>query len=380
MAYVGEDVDRQILGTRNPQLIADRVRAIFTNAFQPRGLSIAEGSRSEQQRIDEAVADLMAGRRTFEQFRGSVTGIAEGRTPQAPYDPTKPLKPQTEAERLREETQRDNLAIFQQLFQDFDIPGAESLAQWAWGELVAGKSRNEIMLQLHQRPEFLDRFKVIAEQRQAGVTPMTPAEVLEWERSARGIMRAAGMPAGFYDSPDDFTEMMVNGWSVIELRQVVDEGFVRVAYNPEARDYMRDVLGVDGDAALAALYLDAEKALPQLERMTTQVEIGGVGSTFGLDLSLGRAGQLADAGVTRGAMRQGLMRLDGERSLFTETISEGTDLSIEQQGLDSTFGLGEGGAEVIEQRKRERKAAMSGAGGNALLTDRGLVGVGIADS
>ena len=254
--------------------------------------------------------------------------------------------------------------------------GLEDLADWAWEQFLQGAPVEQIMLDIRQRPEYQRRFPGMAALRKRG-RAISEREYIGLERQYAEVFSRAGVPKNFYDTPDDFQKFIEEDKSPAEVQARVFEGFVRVARAaPEVRDWFRRQFGAEGDPALLAVYLDTQRALPVLERMTAQAEIGGAGLRFGFDLSSERAGRIADvAGSDAG--QQGIARLDDVRALFTESVSEQADFTAEREGVDAVFGLGEGGGRKVERRRRERAAAFAGGGG-AEVTGRGVIGLGAA--
>src|SRR5437867_2701415 len=96
----------------------------------------------------------------------------------------------------------DAFASLKDLLDRYGLP---SLTDWAWQQLVGGKSEAEITLSLYDQPAFQQRFPAIAARRASGLNAITPAEYVSYETQARQMFQAAGFPPSFYDQPDDFT-------------------------------------------------------------------------------------------------------------------------------------------------------------------------------
>lgn len=252
--------------------------------------------------------------------------------------------------------------------------GLASLTQWAYDQITSGASQDEILQSLRNTPEYRDRFKAIAQLQQNGYNAMSESEVIAWENQARQIAIQAGLPTGFYDNPDDFANLIGNGLSVNEYQQRVQNGFQAVAQAPqEIRDYFNANFGADGPGALASYFLDKDKSAPLLLQQATAAEIGGLGKGFGFNVDKERALQLAQFNVTQGAAQQAFQQLDTRRGLFQARIGESSNLTAENQGLDSV--LGTGSAVDVKNRLDTRKAAFSGGGG-ASVTHSGISGLG----
>jgi len=247
-----------------------------------------------------------------------------------------------------------------------------------------GMSWDEAQVQLYDTKSkagkiFDKRFPAIRLRQEAGLAPISPEEYVNYERRSKQILTSAGMPPGFYDSNEDFTDLLTKDISLDELNTRVNAGFVAVAQAPQAvRDAFSKFFGPSGDAALASYFLDPAKAMPALEKVVAQAQVGGAASQFGFDLGLDKATQIADTGTTFDSARQAFGGLAELNPVFNESISETTDLTAEREGVDAAFSLDGGGArEAIQKRVDRRKADFSGGGG-AATGQAGVFGLGSA--
>ena len=318
---------------------------------------------------------------SIDRIRQSVQDIADGRTPYTPYSPFAPTQPPDLTGAVSSNPNRiarDAFAQVTDVLQRYGLPS--SLGTWVWDQIVGGRSEAEVMLELRARPEYRERFKAIVRAEELGLPALSPAQVLEYEQQGRAILKRLGAPAGFYDSPDDFVDQIVAGWSPLELQDAATEAMVRVQHAPqEVRNFYEQWYGVSSaPGAMLALYLDPNKARPVLERMIETAEVGGAGARFGANLNRTQAEELVDLGVDARQAQAGFAQLDEIGSLFDETISEQVDFTLEREGVDAAFGLGRGGQEAIERRRQSRVAAGSGSAGS-LLNEEGLRSIAIAD-
>jgi hypothetical protein len=249
--------------------------------------------------------------------------------------------------------------------------------QWIRG----GMTWDEAQLALYDRSTdagkiFDQRFPGIRIRQEKGLSPISPAEYVNYEDNATQYMRAAGLPQGFYDNKADFTDLISNDVSLNELNTRVTQGYAQVATAPpEVRDAFNHFFGAQGDSALAAFFLDPDKALPALEKQVDIAKIGGAGIGAGLNFGLDRATQITDAGVSDTQARQAFANIHSMDSLFTNTISETGSLTAEKQGVDAALGLDQGQArQQIQRRLDERTAAFNGGGG-AASTNAGVIGL-----
>ena len=240
--------------------------------------------------------------------------------------------------------------------------GLESLTEWAWGLRNEGMPLEQLFgIELRKRPEYKARFPALDALAQKG-RAVSEAEYIGIERGYAEVLQQGGVPSGFYDEPSDFQAWLEGEVSPAELGERVLNQWVRVANTaPEIRDYFEDEFGVDGDSALLAVYLDPQRALPALEKMTATAEFGGIGRTLGLDIAGTLSRRAADLGVSGAQAREGLGNVAGVTPLFRETISEGEDLRAEQEGVEAAFNLNTTSAKKVERRREEREALAAGS-------------------
>lgn len=258
--------------------------------------------------------------------------------------------------------------------------GLEGLLDTAKRWLQQGFSPDEIAIKLRGTDVFKARFPAIEAREKAGLSPLSPAEYVQFERTTRQLLREANLPQGFYDSTEDFTNLLVNDVSPAELDQRIKQGYQRVAQlNLEVRRQFSEWFGPEGDDALAAYFLDPEKALPLLERQVTMSEIGGAGKRMGANISGNLARRLYGVGVTGEQTTAALQELDQNRAQFNETVEEQDDYTIEDTGLTAKFGTDANNAEKLRRRQLSREAQFMGQGG-AASGQEGFSGAGSQQS
>lgn len=272
--------------------------------------------------------------------------------------------------------QRDALAVIRSVLAEY---GLESLSQWAWDQLVGGLSMNEILISMRDRPEFRQRFRAIEERRSAGLTPISPAEVVAYERQASQMMRAAGLPEGFYDQPDDFVRFLAGDVALPELQNRVDLARTAAFEAPaEVKVELQRMYGVnEGD--LTAFFLDEKRALPLLQQRYVAAQTSGVAQRTGFGaLETFEAERIAALGVSEQEAEQGFGALVRGKELFGVLPgSREGNISRDEQ-LSAVFNKDERATQRIERRARSRVAGFSGGG--SFATDRsGFAGVDSAN-
>ena len=254
--------------------------------------------------------------------------------------------------------QRDAYARLAEVLGDY---GLGTLATFVQQWLVQGLSETEIVQKMRETAEYKTRFPALVERQKAGLPPISEGEYVAYERNAAQVMRAAGLPVGFYDSSEDFTRFLVNDMSLAELTDRVTMA-ANAAFNMPAEDRAALEQWGMGPGDLTAFWLDPDKAQPILERKYAAAQLAGTATrtTFG-DLSESTASRLVDQGVTAQEAEQGLSTLATSRELFT-SLDRTEDAIDQDEQLDAVFGSDAGARRRIEQRRRKRQAAFEGGG------------------
>jgi hypothetical protein len=244
--------------------------------------------------------------------------------------------------------------------------GLGSLTGWAWDQLTTNNlTPAEVSLGIQQRPEFAARFPAIEARRKAGLAPISPAEYIGLERSYRQVLQAAGVPKGFYDTSDDFTQFIANDVSPSEIDQRIQRGYVAASQAPPE---VRDELARRGVSLgnLAAYYLEPDKTLPLIEQQMASAQAGAAARTTGFgQLSLAEADRLAAAGVTATQAQAGFNQLAQQHELFQQLPGEATNLPTREQGLAAQFEGNAAAQAALENEAKARRSAFGGGGGLA---------------
>ena len=278
-----------------------------------------------------------------------------------------------------QETQddRDALQIISDTLASY---GLEGLAADAYRFLMEGASTESVMIQLKETEQFKERFKGL-DMRQPGMAPLTPAQYIQLESNYRQTMAAAGLPEGFYDSPDDFAEFIGIDISPAEMTQRVSMASTAVAnVNPELKNQLQEMygIGVENDGELIAYFLDPDRGVNVIEQRL-QMESAGLSAAAiqatGQGIGTGVARQLAGQTVQQ---REISPRLGQQAGLTQQVFGEqnavtSTELAAASFGLDS-----ETTAQVRRLRQRRQAASQQRTGG--LVTGMGATGLGSAQN
>ncbi len=259
--------------------------------------------------------------------------------------------------------------------------GLSGLGAWAWDRLLGGASVEQIKLEMHDRPEYIARFPALAELRKQG-RGVTEAEYIGVENAMKDVMHAFGLPAGFYDSPDDFSRLIGGNVSPTELKDRV-QAYSSVVLGDQVRLselqrlYQDEGIPRSAESDLLAYYLDPSKGATVINEQIEAATFAAASARSGFG-SLSKA-QAEEFGSRRDVSAQeaerGFGALYQSRELFGALPGQGeTDISQNTQ-LGAAFGGSAVDQETIEKRRRERVAAGSGGGGFT-AGQRGVSGLG----
>jgi hypothetical protein len=317
--------------------------------------------------------------------------IQEGPDPIGEGTPTDPFTP--ESEELNTESFEDAFVVLRSL-----------LEQYGLGDLFTGLQQliitesivpEQVDQWLRTQPDFRDRFPAIARieeenarrrernetvppsQRQALLNPLTPEEYLQYEETVLSeILQPAGL--AFLNTPDLIEELLFNNVSAISLQRRINDGFQAVSNAPqEVRDVFAEYFGVEGDRALAAYFVDADRSENFLIEAAATAEIGGVARIQGLGVDLETAADIRSTGADRQRAVQGFRNIAAGSALLREQANEGIDITIDD-AASAEFGFGSAAeaTRLLQSRLNSRIAAYRGSGG-AINTRRGT-GLGTA--
>lgn len=150
------------------------------------------------------------------------------------------------------------------------------------------------------------RKRMASGQGVAGDRILTPAEYIALERSYRDIFSEAGLPSGFYDSPQDFANLIGSGVSASEVNtRVQTAAQALMTADRNTVDMLQNYYGLStGD--MVAYLLDPTKATEaiigksnttaNLKNAFTAAEVGGAGANQGVQVSKSLAEEITQAG------------------------------------------------------------------------------------
>ena len=257
--------------------------------------------------------------------------------------------------------------------------GLETLAPKVIDFVNQGFIGDTILLKLQETPEYKTRFSGNEARLKAGLAPLDPQTYLGLENSYRSILRNAGVPEGFYDNPDDFSNFIANDVAPAELKQRTD--IAELSLNnadPYYTNSLQNMYGVTkGD--MIAYVLDPKRALPFINKQVQAAQIGAEASRQGINLGVQPLETLAGLGVTQQQAQQGFEQIAQIAPVAQKLsqISAGAQPFGVQETTTAVLG-GEGSAaykqklQKLSEEEQSRFAGQSGVGRGSL--SRGMSG------
>lgn len=257
--------------------------------------------------------------------------------------------------------------------------GLGDLGKDLWNQFLNGVPIETVLINMRQDPRYKKRFPAMEALSKDG-RAITEAEYINLESAYIGIMRSAGLPTGFFDSPNDFAKFIENDVSPAELEKRVFDGIIAAEQAPqEVKDQLSRLYGIN-QGSLAAYYLDPDRALPVLERQFTAAQISGAGTRTGFgQLSLEEAERLAALGVTDARAAQGFGEIMQGQQLYNPLPGQTEDTITRQEQLAGALEGNVAAQQKMENAARRRRAAFQ-TGGEFAAGQRGVSGLGSAQT
>jgi hypothetical protein len=262
----------------------------------------------------------------------------------------------------RAEQRESSKAVIQNLLTEYGLGNLTDFVN----DLITKEdiiSGDVILGRIRQTEQYKTRFAGNAARRSAGFNALSEAQYIALENSYRQVMRASGLPTGFYDSGEDFNTLIGGDVSVAELSARVNEGYLAVQQaNPQVINEMRRLYGVD-DSMLAAYFLDPAKATPMLLRQARSAQIASEATLQAQqEISAMTAEELAVAGITQQQARQGFQTIAEAEELFVPLVGTTEQAITQEEQIAGVFGTSAAAQQRIRQRSRERQAAFQAGG------------------
>lgn len=221
---------------------------------------------------------------------------------------------------------------------------------------------------LRNEKVYKERFKANESRtnpnRPGGPLPeLLPSEYIDLENKYKEVIRANGLPAGFYDSIDDTQKLIEGVVSPAEFQRRIAQGYNAVANaDPEVLRQFKELYGVS-QGQLAAYFIDPARGETLIKQQADAAKIAASASTLAnLQLTKSFAEDLARSGVAD--ISAETFTKVGKLGELTTAMAGETALSAEQI-VGSQAGTNTQAALELERRRRSRVGEFAGGGGFA---------------
>lgn len=199
-------------------------------------------------------------------------------------------------------------AIFNKMLQSWGLPTGGDMEAIIRKAVIDGYTPDMIELivpDLQKTATWNNRFPGWNARVANGFNQLTVGEYLNLENQYHRILSASGLPAGFYDDPSDFGNFIAKNVSPDEIQGRVTAAVTLAnQVDPTARNLLSRFYGV-GTGDIAAYFLDANRAMPALDKQFRAVSVGAWAERNGLNFTKERFEDLVDKGVTEQMAAQG---------------------------------------------------------------------------
>jgi len=231
------------------------------------------------------------------------------------------------------------------------------------------------MAKIRGTDAYKQRFRGNQMLRDAGMNVLSEAEYVGTERAYTNLMRAAGLPQGYYDAPDDFAQLIGGGVSPAELSSRIIDGYKQLSQADQSvRDQMRSLYGLT-DGEMVAYFLDPQRALPVIERQVATARIGAAAARQGFGEVVEREAfeRMEALGVTEQQAVGAFGTLAAGRELLRPIEAGETALDV----ADTALGLAGQSPEALQRLRTQqrRRVARFEGGGSLSATSAGVTGL-----
>ena len=268
--------------------------------------------------------------------------------------------------------------------------GLGDLADWAWNQYLSSGATDVstamaiIGPELRKQPSYKARFPAMDALSKQGHA-ISESDYVNYEKTVSQVMRAAGLPAGFYDKPDDFAKFLSNNISPTEIQDRVQMAQVAIyTAGPETQAQLQALYGAGATPGqVTAFFLDPDKAEPLIAKQWAAAQASGQGVRSGYgELSRDEAEGVAGAGLTAQGLQEGFTGLVQNAQLFDQQIGAHADTVAPVVTRDEQLGAAFKGDAAAQQRianEAARRRATFTQGGQFAEAEgkaRGFVGAG----
>lgn len=235
-------------------------------------------------------------------------------------------------------------------------------------------AREAVWRSVRETEQYKVRFKGLEMRNRNNYKPINEDEYLQIEKEFDQVLRANGMPRGFYDSQEDFANFIGNDVRADELNTRISQGYRAVMETePGTKDELKRLYGLN-DSDIAAFLIDPTR-FQQTEavRKAEAARRANAAREAGLQIQAQQAEELVNRDISQSTAQRGFQELGATQELFRATQQGEEQIGIEEQ-IAGTFGTNAAAAQRIATRRRRRQAEFE-AGGGLAESQQGITGL-----
>lgn len=271
-------------------------------------------------------------------------------------------------------------SAFEVLRERFTVMGLSSLAAEI-EKIFKGEGRTRLgnspipiptstegfYLALVETDAYYQRFGKTNEARvKSGYSALDERTILGMEDEYQKTLKAYGMPAGFYDSTEDFQTFIANDLSELELADRLQAARqFTMNTSPEIRSQLKSLYNID-DNMLSAYVADPQKGQQVLNNLAGRSLTGAAALLQGLTQQAAEVAQGFGAGEMRFQEQQqrfGQAATLAQRGQMLSEISRGERAFGEQEAVEVAFGGLESSIRAAERLASRERARFGGSAG-----------------
>ena len=228
---------------------------------------------------------------------------------------------------------------------------------------VEGLTPDQAIYRLRDDDAYKARFKANAARVAAGLSELEPAQYINMENQYKAMMKATGLPTGFYDQREDFTKWLEGDVSLQEAQQrIMKAGDVLGKADSSMKDALKNYYGID-EGQMLAYILDPERATSVINQQYDAASIGAIANRLGLGVSKSFAEQAVTSGVSDAEARNAFgQAADAQPQMDMLNSIYGDDLTGEDIAA-SALNLSTAGAKKAKSLASKERASFSGSSG-----------------
>jgi hypothetical protein len=245
-----------------------------------------------------------------------------------------------------------------------------------------GVPSEQIMLDMRDRPEYQQRFPGMAELSKKGQA-IDEATYIAAERSYGEQMRAAGLPAGFYDDPTDFGRLIAGNVGAQEFGDRLAMAQQTAVASPQGqrmRDELSRLYGIPNAIGMVTAYwIDPDRSAALIRQQFVAGQMAAESAATGFaSLTAAQAERIGGTGVTADAARQAFTGLAGLGELQTSLVGDSGSQGVSADTMiDATFTGDAAATKKLKDEQARRVGRFQGGGGFA-TGQGGVSGLGSA--